>query len=92
MQSDYYGISIASTPLSVGWRWQVTLPVGSTITSDENFDTAEQAIDHATHWVSSEAAFSALNACLADLCKRRMLSQQEYCNLMRSCLQITRHR
>lgn len=92
MQTDYYGISIVSTECASGWRWCVALPIGSNITSDETFATAEQALSSGYHWLRVESAFGALNRCLSELCASGRLHPQEHQALMQSFLLMTAHR
>ncbi|MBD2089164.1 hypothetical protein H6F67_04765 [Microcoleus sp. FACHB-1515] len=91
MQTDYYGISIASTQFASGWRWQVALPIGSSFTSDESFPTAEQALYEGHHWLRVKSAFSALNRSLSEICASGRINQQEYGALMQSFLLLTKH-
>ncbi len=88
---NYYGIPINPALVSDRWKWQVTLPIGTIITSNQVFATADLAIEHGRQWISAEMTFSSLNSCLSELCGQGALQRQEYCNLMASFLQIAHH-
>ncbi|HIK18476.1 MAG TPA: hypothetical protein IGS53_24765 [Leptolyngbyaceae cyanobacterium M33_DOE_097] len=89
---DYYGIPIATTQVGDRWKWQVTLPVGATITSNKVYDSASKALTEGREWINIETALQALNACLSELYKEGVIHRSEYCNLMDSSIKTTRRR
>lgn len=92
MDSDYYGIPIASVLVSDRWKWRVTLPIGTAITSHRDYATPEQALSQGKSWIKTEAVFGSLNILLAELCEQGHLQKREYCDLMDSLLEFTQRR
>lgn len=92
MDSDYYGIQVASILVCDRWKWKVTLPLGATITSNRDFATAEQALKQGESWIKTEAVFGSVNHFLAELCSQGILHKREYCDLMDSVLEFTQRR
>lgn len=92
MSESYYGLKIATIFAGNRWKWQVTLPIGATVTSNQNYSTSAQALDEGKAWISAEGTFSAIDAWLTELCGRGTIHQQEYGKLMQSVLNVTRHR
>lgn len=89
VSTDYYGIQITIMPIERFWRWQVTLPVGATVTSNETYTTPELALAEGKHWVAAETAFYAMNNVLAELCGKGSIHKREYCDLMESVIHLT---
>lgn len=92
MSESYYGLQIAVLAVGNRWKWQVTLPMGGTVTSNRDYSTSEQAFYQSKTWINSEGVFSALNVWLSELCRRGEIQRREYGQLMQSVLQVTKHR
>ncbi|HEY9661180.1 MAG TPA: hypothetical protein V6C65_22230 [Allocoleopsis sp.] len=90
MDSDYFGIRVVSVLIRDRWKWQVTLPIGATVTSNEGYPTPEQAVEQGKHWIGAESIFDSVNICLTELCEQGKLQQREYSDLMQSLATITR--
>jgi hypothetical protein len=90
MRQNYYGLQISAVPVNRRWKWQLFLPFGGSLTSNEDYSTPEQALDGGQRWIAIESAFNALNDCLSELGGRQVIAQQEYRNLMESFIGITR--
>lgn len=89
MDSDYFGIRVVSVLVRDRWKWQVTLPVGATVTSNKGYATPEIALEHGKSWIGAESVFDAVNICLTEMCGKGTLHQREYSDLMQSLAQIT---
>lgn len=89
---NYYGLKIGVVAAGEQWRWQVLLPIGATVTSNQHYRTWEQALNQGKFWINAEGVFSALDLWLLELCNRGEIQQQEYSKLMQSVLQVTQHR
>ncbi|MCU0525192.1 MAG: hypothetical protein MUF72_10235 [Elainella sp. Prado103] len=92
MSDNYYGLKIGVVAVGNRWRWQVLLPIGVTVTSNQHYLTCEQALSQGKFWINAEGVFSALDLWLFELCNRGEIQQQEYGRLMQSVLHVTRHR
>jgi hypothetical protein len=92
MYRSYYGLKIAVVPTGARWKWQVNLPIGATVTSNQDYSTSEQALSQGKAWINAEGTFSAINVWLMELCGKGGIQRQEYGKLMQSVLQITKHR
>lgn len=92
MSDSYYGLKVGAVAFGHRWRWQVVLPIGATVTSNQDYSTWEQALSQGKGWINAEGAFSAMNGWLIDLCNRGEIQQQEYGRLLQSVLDVTRHR
>lgn len=88
MDSDYFGIRVVSVLVRDRWQWQVTLPVGATVMSNECFDSAKEALERGKYWIGAESIMASLNLCLSELCADGKLDKQEYCDLMASVAQM----
>lgn len=92
MHESYYGLRIAAISVGCRWKWQVLLPIGATVTSNQDYSTSAQAMRQGKAWINGEGAFSALNVWLGELRQRGGIKHQEYGKLLHSVLQITKHR
>ena len=91
MRHNYHGLQIWAVAASDRWKWQIVLPFGGILTSNEDYPKPERALARGKHWIDRESAFNALNDCLSELCGNRIVNQQEYRNLMESFIGITQH-
>jgi hypothetical protein len=89
MHKDYYGLMICAVSLRNRWKWQIALPYGVQLTSNENYMTAEKALIGGTRWIETEATFNALNSCLSQFYGAGRLNQTEYSKLIESLRGIT---
>ena len=87
---NYYGLQVAAVPVCDRWKWQIFLPFGGSLTSNEDYPTPEKAIVGGQRWIDRESAFNAINGCLSELCGRQILTQQEYRNLIESFIKLIR--
>lgn len=89
MHNDYYGLLISTLSIRHRWKWQIILPYGGHLTSNEDYATPEQALEGGQQWLATESAFNALNSCLAQFYSAGTLNPSEYSNLMNSLRKIT---
>jgi squalene cyclase len=92
MRHSYYGLTISTIVHDGRWKWQIMLPIGATITSDQDFLTAQQALTQGQDWINGEGIFSSLGGWLTELQEKGAIEPQEYTRLMKSILQVTNHR
>ena len=90
MDRDYYGLLISCLCVRHRWKWQIALPYGVQLTSNEDYPNPEKALVGAERWIISEAAFNAINSCLSQLYGRGTIDQPEYTNLIESLRRITK--
>lgn len=81
---DYWGFHIRGVLAEGGWHWRVTQSSGASTTSQEIYDTPEQAIAAGQSWIVAITLQNSLKRCLSELLVRNVLIYQEYENLMRS--------
>ncbi|MGL5082289.1 MAG: hypothetical protein ACRC8A_12460 [Microcoleaceae cyanobacterium] len=89
MHQDYYGLGISTLSQRDRWRWQIALPYGVQLTSNEDYPTAEQALAGGKQWIRAESVFNSLNGCLSQFYGSGALTQVEYSNLLESLRGIT---
>ncbi len=89
MDRDYYGLLISSLSIRNRWKWQIALPYGVELTSNDDYPTPEKALVGAERWIVSETAFNAINSCLSQLYGTGSINQPEYTNLTESLRRIT---
>ncbi|MEB3280369.1 MAG: hypothetical protein VKK42_15765 [Lyngbya sp.] len=89
MHKDYYGLMICAVSIRNHWKWQIALPYGVQLTSNEDYPTAEKALNGGKRWIDTEATFNALNSCMSQLYSAGKLTQTEYTNLIESLRGIT---
>ncbi|MEL7037581.1 MAG: hypothetical protein AAFO04_18445, partial [Cyanobacteria bacterium J06592_8] len=65
MNRDYYGLVIGAINTQNCWKWQIALPYGVQLTSNEDYLTAEKAIKGGVRWIQTEATFNAINSCMS---------------------------
>jgi hypothetical protein len=92
MRESYYGLKVAVTAFGERWKWQVTLPFGAIVTSNQDYPTTTQALNQGIAWIAAEGVFNAIDNWLSELSSRDLIQPQEYSKLMSSLLQVTRHR
>ena len=89
MHKDYYGLMICAVSVRNYWKWQIALPYGVQLTSNEDYSTAEKALNGGKRWIETEATFNALNSCMSQFYSAGKLSETEYTNLIESLRGIT---
>ncbi|AMW31137.1 MULTISPECIES: hypothetical protein [Arthrospira] len=89
MHKDYYGLLISTLSFRHRWKWQIILPYGGHLTSNNDYSTPEEALLGGKSWIDSETAFNALNSCLAQFYSSGLINPPEYQNLMDSLRGIT---
>lgn len=89
MHKNYYGLVICAISLRTRWKWQIALPYGVQLTSNEDYGSPEKALSGGKRWIDSEATFNALNSCLSQFYSAGSLDQGEYTNLIESLRGIT---
>ncbi|MGF1492640.1 MAG: hypothetical protein ACFBSC_09340 [Microcoleaceae cyanobacterium] len=89
MKQNYYGLCISALNSRDGWRWQIALPYGVQLTSNEGYPTSEGALAGGKHWIDVESTFKALNTCLSQFYGSGTLSEVEYSYLLESLRGIT---
>lgn len=89
MHKDYYGLLISALSVRHRWKWQIILPYGGYLTSNEDYSSAEDALSGGKCWVERESTFNAVNSCLAQFYSAGVLNLSEYSSLMDSLRGIT---
>ncbi|MGB3401666.1 MAG: hypothetical protein WBA77_03150 [Microcoleaceae cyanobacterium] len=89
MNKDYYGLMISAQNIRDRWKWQIILPYGVELTSNEDYTTPEKALMGGERWISAETTFNAVNSCLSQFYSVGTLDQFEYINLTESLRGIT---
>jgi hypothetical protein len=83
------GFTVYAISQENSWKWQIILPSGCSLTSNHLYKTAKQATNAGKNWIAREAAFSAIDECLSELCHSQKIDCQEYGNLMDSVVSLT---
>ncbi|CAC5343128.1 MULTISPECIES: hypothetical protein [Planktothrix] len=89
MHKDYYGLLISTLSFRHRWKWQIILPYGEYLTSDEDYASAEEALREGKSWLERKSAFNAINSCLAQFYSAGVLNPSEYSSLIDSLRGIT---
>lgn len=95
MYRNHHALKISgfkALPVKEGWKWHITFLYGGVVFSEEEYPTAETALEVGKTWIKTEAAFNALNQTLSELYGSQSITQKEYRNLMASFIKITDHR